>query len=265
LAARLLSVAVLFAGCGRLGFDDSVAGGGGGGGGSGSSTHAPSMDGLVAYWDFETLTATGADSVVSTDTAECTTGECPQTTAGVTGNAAAFDGATTCLHVPSLINWFSPQFTMSAWVQVQTMTDNPIVMRDPDGCSSPSIRGHATNIGFLTYDDTATHQEAWTSTGFTMQEWRNVAVRWDGTAQMVFLDGRCACNIAPPKQVIFAPIEFTLGCDPYDGTRISGALDEVRIYDRALSDAEMADLVAVGGRAPAQMASCSETCMTVQP
>jgi len=104
---------------------------------------------------------------------------------------------------------------------------------------------------------------AWTPDPMlTGDTWHQLAVRWDGTNESVFLDGQCACTAPPDQQLaIDDDVEFEIGCDMLESSYTLGAIDEVRMYNRALSDDEMAQLQGVGGRAVPATQACSATCI----
>jgi hypothetical protein len=244
-----------------MGFDNEATGGGGEPDANEVPRTPPPSNGLIAYWDFETSTAAGVPSVMSGDMAECSGSECAPQAAGIVGSGLSFDGSR-CYHVPSLMGWDTTAFTISAWVRLTSNSvDQPVVMRSSGGCHSPSLRTHADTLGFLTYDTSDAHQYAWTSSGVTAGRWQHLAVRWDGTAQSVFIDGQCSCSNTPALPIVVAAnSEFALGCDAVDGRQFRGQLDEVRIYDRALTDDEMPTLAGIGsGQAP-PASSCAAAC-----
>ena len=275
---RTWLVLLLMAGCGRVGFDDTRPMPGASGPTDPGST-APDANvssdpvqpsaGLSAYWGFDDLSSTGAMSSVNSFAATCTAGECPTEVDGVVGKGASFDGATSCMHVPSMSNWTATELTISAWVNIPSaMLGNviPVIDRDADACPSPGIEIAQGQIGFLFMGQDSVHYHAWTSALLTGDTWHQVAVRWDGTTETVFLDGQCACGAEPGQQILFdgTSYEFEIGCDMDTSIYTNGVIDEVRIYDRALSDTEMATLAAVGGRAAPTPQACAATCSVTQ-
>src|SRR5262249_7177951 len=71
--------------------------------------------------------------------------------------------------------------------------------------------------------------------------WHHVAYTWDGTTNRLYIDGTAATSTATSHDagaVTYAFLGATGGALPADF--YSGALDEVRIYDRALAVSEIA-------------------------
>jgi hypothetical protein len=245
--------AVLLCACGRLGFDSESPLPAPGGMGSAATT----LDiGLVAHL---ALDGSLFDSVSGND-AECAAGECPGFVPGPAAEVATFDGAATCVHLPWLTTWTPSQYTVAAWIQPKAMT-GPVVVREHDtSCPSPSLESSDAAVGFVGTDAAAAHEMAWTDAMLSSGTWTHVAIELDGTQQSVFVDGACACSVVPQIRLDYTTYEVTVGCYPAASTWFDGAIGDVRIYDRPLAGAELAELAG----APAS-ADCAAACNTTQP
>jgi Concanavalin A-like lectin/glucanases superfamily len=263
---RAINIALLFScACGRLGFDgepptqsspppppEQVTQPNGATKGPGASLDL----GMVAHLS---LDGSLMDSISGTD-AECSGGECPSFVAGINGEAASFDGTATCVHMPWLTSWMPAQYTISAWIQ-PTSESGPIVVREHDtSCPSPSLESSDKAVGFIGTDMAGGHQEGWSGTVLSMATWTHVAIEFDGTNQSVYVDGACACAVEPSVPLNYATYEVTVGCYPAASTWYAGAIDDVRIYDRSLSPAELALLAGASNTT-----DCSSVCNTTQP
>ena len=82
-------------------------------------------------------------------------------------------------------------------------------------------------------------------TPLTEGVWQHVAVTWDGTTVRYYLDGQADGDAAYVGSLPENDRDPGLGARP--GGYLKGALDDVRIYDRALSAAEVAQLSSAGG------------------
>jgi Concanavalin A-like lectin/glucanases superfamily len=251
--------------CGRLGFDSepsppptyTTPNGETPNTDTASSSGSTIDNGLVAHFAFD---GSLVDSISNTD-AECSGNGCPSFTPGVgNGEAAMFDGAASCVHVPWLQTWMPAQYTIAAWIQPSSMS-GPIVVREHDtSCPSPELETSDAAVGFVATDISTGHQEAWSAATLTQSTWTHVAIEFDGQNQTVFVDGACACSVKPLMQLVYATYEVTIGCYPAATTWFGGALDDVRIYDRPLAGTELATLAGA-----ANSADCAAVCNTVQP
>jgi hypothetical protein len=270
---------VLAIGCGRFGFDDSLppddnytaADPGDQTVQDPSTYHSqpgstlPTAQ-MVAYWGFEDLTDNGAMSSVNSYMATCAdAADCPTSVAGALGKGASFDGTAACMHVPTLGSVTPANITMSAWINMSAAElagTQPVITRDADACPSPGIEVMSSQVGFLFMGaNTGDHYHAWTAAP-SPGVWHQLGVRWDGTTEYVFIDGVCACSAVPGEPLAYDgnDYEIEIGCDDDESWFTSGAIDEVRVYTRSLSDDEMASLYAIGGRAQPTPISCPATC-----
>jgi hypothetical protein len=262
------------AGCGRLGFDSQSAPPTPDSGDvatmpdSGATSTPPTL-GLIAYWSFDNYVASTGSAIdsVGGNTATCS-GSCPARATGVVGNGVAFDGAASCMMVPSMSGWNDPMFTVSAWTSGAAMGGPVVVHESDNACPSPEMQVSNSALGLIQLNTTdSTHNLAWmTSPIADPSQWHLVAVTWDGTTQSVYVDGQCACSVVPPLKPLLHNAELSIGCYPDQATYFTGAIDEVRIYNRPLASDEIATLYAAveGGVAPASPA-CTQTCASAPP
>jgi Concanavalin A-like lectin/glucanases superfamily len=262
------------AGCGRLGFDaqsaptqtppDSGA------------VSTPTIDalaaptsGLIAYWSFDDYAASDAMAIdtVGGNTATCS-GACPELATGVVGNGVKFDGAASCMSVPSMAGWNDPMFTVSAWTSGAAMGGPVVVHESDNACPSPEMQVENSALGLIQLNTTdSTHNLAWMTTPIAdPSQWHLVAVTWDGTTQSVYVDGQCACSVVPPLKPLLHNAELSIGCYPDQATYFTGAIDEIRIYNRQLAGDELATMYAAvaGGALPAS-GPCTQTCASAPP
>ena len=90
--------------------------------------------------------------------------------------------------------------------------------------------------------------------------WRHVALTWDHRLMVTYLDGRAIASLSIPAEDLsdFDPT-FAVGCmiswywSGYDHVtnHFHGTVDEVMLYRRVLSAAEIAVVLRGGGSVPA--------------
>ena len=83
----------------------------------------------------------------------------------------------------------------------------------------------------------------------TPRVWQHVAVTFDDAANQVafFVDGVERKRLTFSGSIPSTTASFYIGAQPYYGSYWNGLLDDVRLYDTALSSAEIAALAAPGG------------------
>ena len=75
--------------------------------------------------------------------------------------------------------------------------------------------------------------------------WQHLAITWDGTTVRYYLDGQADGTASYIGSLPQNDRDLGLGARP--GGYLKGALDDVRVYDRALSAAEVVQLSSTGG------------------
>jgi regulation of enolase protein 1 (concanavalin A-like superfamily) len=204
-----------------------------------------SAAGLVGWWKFdETSGTTAADSsgkgnngrVVGT----------AQWVAGKVGGAFQFDGSTyiDCGNGASLN--VTEQITMAFWFKVDAFTNTwEAFLAKGDG-SYRSARsggtGNATHMGISgsNYFDAPTV--------VTDNEWHFWTGTYDGATAIIYLDGN-----VDAQRAYTGPLGDGSGYNLYigenaqaTGRQLHGLLDDVRIYDRALTAQQIQDLMTTG-------------------
>ncbi len=69
--------------------------------------------------------------------------------------------------------------------------------------------------------------------------WTHLATTYDGTTQNLYVNGALVASRPQAGAVVTAPNPLHIGGDSIWGEYFSGIIDEVRIYNRALSQAEI--------------------------
>ena len=237
--ARLVIISVLATACGRIGFDTV--------GGDGPDT-APS-EGLLVWFRMEDDPTDGVfDSSGNGFTGTCTPARCPVVVAGKIGRAFRFDGTDDVVTIPfaPLLNTTSG-YTVACWFRLDATLASTVFVAKQLG----------TDYGqsWILYLDTSDSpifysgvpgNEHFVSdfTRIALDRWTPAAITWDGTEKRLYIDGE-----------LRGQGTFSAGFDSHDillgamqasapgyGNLLIGSLDEVRIYDRALSDIEIATL-----------------------
>jgi hypothetical protein len=213
---------------------------------------APPIPGLVHHWSFDGVSADAAGSAHGTMHGDA------GYTAGVSGDALALDGdgdyLATALDSPEAEG---AAITVSAWIEVAAGPVGflTIVAKDRSGFEqwnlrrdSPVENNGVPEIIFTT--DTSSGEELVVESGGAFPDdsgWHHVAAVYDGAAVRLYGDGVLIGGPVPQSGAFDArPNALCVGasgetCNEVDGW-FSGAIDDVRIYDRGLDAAEVATL-----------------------
>ena len=209
---------------------------------------APAANALVAWYPMENIANSTLDDIVGDHDGACVPTQCPTVVKamGVIGSALAFDGIAQLVTVtgsPELAT--TSGFTVALWVHPDQIAS--------DAGSCP------VNKRFGTVDDNSWQLCAiggvWTLFAGAVRvegvpveysTWHHLAATWDATTRALWLytDGVAL------GQPAAADVEFDDGKVVFGGdidaasvvARYMGALDEIRIYERALGPQEIAAL-----------------------
>ena len=247
---RALVVAATVVGCGRIAFDPL------GGAAVDASIDADPADdpSLIAWYPLDDdVIVTGAkDRSGNGHDAKCgTTTGCPAPAQGrPTGRSAPFDGSDDCLLVPydSLFD-FGGGFTIALWVRPDR---TPIL--PGESCFGRGFGSGTTNSYGIDILDLPASVPEFTSmpehhlTGampIPIGSWSHLAITWDGSTKRLYVGGVLDAQ-GTTTSIAYAPGSgLLIGCDLDNGSPVKflfGAIDDVRIYDRALGNLQLADL-----------------------
>jgi hypothetical protein len=150
--------------------------------------------------------------------------------------------------------------TLEAWVKITTIAgssakifvskfDSPVV--SPDGMQSSYMLG-TTNYGLLFFTisgsgSARTNITLVSTNALPTNQWSHIAATYDGAAMRLYIDGAQAAQTNYSGGIFSGSANVGIGGIP-QGTAFNwpffGTLDEVSIYNRALSAAEIQSIVA---------------------
>jgi len=157
---------------------------------------------------------------------------------GDLSSAMYFSGAGSRISVPDTALLGPARITITAWVRPDAVGKVMAIVDKLDAAGGYYLRVLADGR----VDFYATGASDPIGTEIPPGAWRHVAASFDGDYQRIYIDGELKSEVSragtmPPS---YAPL--TMGQAP-DGTLpFSGAIDELRIYARALSDTEVAQV-----------------------
>jgi len=211
--------------------------------------------GLIGWWQAEN---NYADTVGGNDLAP---------DGGVTfapgrfGQAFEFDGisgSAYCDGAPTLNGW--TQFTLEAWIKLDNTNDSAggdgIISRVGNAVNHQDNHGYQFGLGgnstrLLCQFNTA--EQGWPANqtiGTFPQPlvtgvWYHVAATYDHNTTVLYLDGSpLVANVVGPVTIATSASAFRISKDDNSNVPFPGRIDDVRIYNRALSPAEIAYLYA---------------------
>ena len=238
----------LLAACGRFGFQPDTAPGD-------TNLDSPAdadTGGLVAAWAMDSV---AGDVVVDASghghDATCSSAamSCPVLVAGKHGNALRFDGVNDHLDAAGSGLDTINAFTITAWVWIDAppptsyycFANKLLGVAQNDSWQACVTQSRSIYFGTGNSPTTGGDDVFSNPSSVPITAWCHVAIRWDGSFKTIWLDG--VNVVGQQASVTFDGSPLELGYDIDNGAPVApfaGILDEVRIYNRALSDGEIA-------------------------
>ena len=210
-------------------------------------------DGLVAYWKMDEVSWDGTTGEVldySGNNNHGTAQADADTIAGKFGSGGTFDGTgdlVNCGNDSSLD--ITSAITISAWINADTTVDSQRVV---DKLRNDAYALRLSDDGSLAVMELAgefggvdqTPGNSSIDNFITLGEWTHVSVTYDGAIIRYYVDGMPAGSAepSPAGDIGTSTVDMAIGAR-YDGVyEFAGEIDEVRIYNRALSANEVKQL-----------------------
>ncbi len=205
------------------------------------------LNGLMAYWKLDDSGSTAEDAHSTNDgtiSAGVTTGE-----TGVIGDAFKFNGTSSNVSFGTACRP-TTGLSISLWFNIANITSGGDQWFVGNGVYSTNWCGYWVSINitgqinFRLGTNTATLLDKTYESGLDDGSWHHVACTWDGTNAYIYVDNVKSTATAYSSNIVYvSACRLRMGSNAYaDGTFYGGLLDEVAIYNRALTDAEVEDL-----------------------
>ena len=230
--------------------------------GSGSVHAAPPAPptSLIAYWAMDETSGSIAHDTGALPANDATTVAAPTWVPGRIGNALQFNGTTQYATTPDSNDLdITTAITIAAWVKPEKVGSSNIPQQLVQKAATGGTNGYEIGLtgatstapqkAYIRFNE-ASNGDAFRVTSTTLYPtngttWIHIAGTWDGTTIRFYYNG-----VAQGTPVAFAgPIAANTralslgGPATFDANRLfKGAMDDVRVYNRALSPAEIAAL-----------------------
>jgi hypothetical protein len=220
--------------------------------------------GLVGEWHMDAVSAGTTPDSSGDGNSLLVSG--PTQVPGRWGQAFSFTGAQNDALSTTAAVLAPPQVTVMAWVRASSSPGmyRAIVAQGGDpSCSVASYSlytGANGGLSFYIAKDVSTtvNSPAISPSTIWDGQWHAVAGVYDGTSVRLYLDGTQVGSATPSNG---AAIDYGVPDHVFDvgdfhpcaGFEYTGSIDEVRVYDRALGAAELAELQAPGATSPPEL------------
>jgi hypothetical protein len=204
-----------------------------------SATTPAASTGLVAAYSFNEGGGTSvADASGSGNGGSI--GTAAWSTAGKYGNALSFNGSSARVTVPDSSSLrLSAGMTLEAWVFPTTVNAawRDVIYKGNDDYYLEATSSNGRPVGGGTFG--GNNGEAYGTANLAANTWTHLAVSYDGTTLRFFVNGTQVSSNARSGAIATSSGALSIGGDALYGQYFSGRIDDVRIYNRALTQTQI--------------------------
>jgi hypothetical protein len=203
---------------------------------------SPTLSSLVGAFAFnENSGMTTGDSSGNSNTGSLSGAS--WTSQGKFGSALSFDGLNNVVTVNdssslALTNgmtveaWVYPVAPLQGWKAVLGKEGDAYFLAGSSSLGNvPAVGGHFGSV--------SNTQNVFGTSPLPLNTWSHLAATYDGSVLTLFVNGNQASNLTVGGPIRNDPLPVRIGNSQYPGEGFPGRIDEVRIYNRALTQSEI--------------------------
>ena len=192
---------------------------------------------LISQWKLNSNSGTTAIDSESTNDGNIIGA---QWVTGVEGSALEFNGSSDYVNVPNASNLNpSQEITMMAWAKTFENKTAKIAQKgDWDGHGIYQDNWNGWKCGIRMETNTS-HSIYWGDGVPMFDEWYLVTMTYDGSAMKLYVNGQLKNQKAISGNLKINSRDFSIGSDNGAQKFFNGSIDDVRLYGKALSQAEI--------------------------
>ena len=205
---------------------------------------SPTDAGLVGFWNFNEGVGTTVNDSSEFDNNGYFTSGTPNWTQGKYGNALLFNGTpngvVTVPYSGSL--YLNDSFTIGAWVMPLSVGDNRVIEHYTAGNPMGVILRQAPSPDLGKWQVASSMTNLWSNTQIQQNIWQYIVVTYDGSNMKFYVDGNLDSLVLASGGLYDGGDPWIIGGtlnDPGAPNSYNGAIDEVRIYNIALTQEEI--------------------------
>ncbi|MCB9300549.1 MAG: T9SS type A sorting domain-containing protein [Lewinellaceae bacterium] len=173
---------------------------------------------------------------------------------GFGSNAYAFSGADS-IYVDNSIQYNSPLASISFWVKVGELpAQGEVYLLSHGGWQERwkiSLPSHGKTVFTTNYENGISDMDAGDGNELQVGVWTHVVMVHNGSKDQIYMNGALANEKDVVGNLNSTILPFGIGNNPIDGgSYFTGELDDVQLYDVALTAQQVADLYGVQSTAP---------------
>jgi glucose/arabinose dehydrogenase len=167
----------------------------------------------------------------------------PSWIAGHVGGALQFDGSNDYVDIALESAFdFTGAFSVSFWMRRNGFANSwEALVTKGDSSWGVGRNNNGHSIAFTTFNASGTSQDLFGTTVVDNDQWHHVVVVYTGSQKQLYIDGALNASANYTQVIRTNNLNVRMGMNQeFPSAMFGGALDEVRIYGRALTPAEVA-------------------------
>jgi len=199
--------------------------------------YADLSDGLVAYYPFS---GNANDASGNGNHGVVTGASLVEDRMGNSNSAYEFDNDV--ITIENNENFNSPQITISAWVKVKTYSNHGRIVAKYVWSPRTGYKLVVPDSGYpyAGYGHGGSSETALgAKSKIPLHEWHFLTTTYDGNTFKIFFDGNLERSVDQTTPIASNTIPLTIGRNNEGSFVFYGVIDEVRIYNRAISESEV--------------------------
>jgi prepilin-type N-terminal cleavage/methylation domain-containing protein len=199
--------------------------------------------GLVVWWKFdETSGLTAADSSGSGNNGTLTNMVGNEWTTGQINGALAFNGNKEFVTVANLSNQLGTNYTVSWWAEPNQLAVAENIVLGTDSTNHDfDYYQNGANLCIRAHN--SSNNDITVSNVFFVGQWVNICVVGDSNGTRVYIDGNSIpAGTTSVTKSTTSGYSLNVGAYPTGTNSFNGTIDDVRVYNRALSTTEITAL-----------------------
>ena len=204
-------------------------------------TLPPAPTGLVAAYGFDEASGTSAGDASGSGNTGTISGA-TRTATGKYGGALSFDGVNDSVSIPDASSLdLTSAMTLEAWVQPTATTSwRTVLLKErPGGFGYALYSGTDTNRPGAFAEINGAERETRGTAALALNAWTHLAATYDGAALRLFVNGAQAASLAVGGNMTTTTGPLKIGGNAVWGEWFKGLIDEVRVYAKTLTAAEI--------------------------
>jgi hypothetical protein len=159
---------------------------------------------------------------------------------GQIGNALTFDGADDFVRVANLSNQLGANYTISWWAKPNQIALKENILLGTDS-TNHDFEYYQSNANLYVRADVGSSDDITVSNVFTVGQWVHICGVGDANGTSVYVNGTLAGTTGVKKNTT-SNYSLNIGAYPSGANSFDGTIDDVRLYNRALTTTEIAQL-----------------------